>query len=146
MCVPKKLGDLGALCIPAQNSVLLAKFLTKLRLAGLASFAGWTGSQDLGDCHYFDILTWKDFIVGLNHSDWSPSLLSGMIYLKDPHHDRFPNLFSCSEDEDTDHLLFWCSRAWKVWNFFHKEFYPQGYASFTDNWLSRTTTSMRNLC
>jgi hypothetical protein len=55
VCAPKKLGGLGVLSIPAQNSALLAKFLTKLHSDSTIPYAcwfprmyGWAESRDLG--------------------------------------------------------------------------------------------------
>jgi hypothetical protein len=36
------------------------------------------------------------------------------------------------QNEDTNNLLLLCPWAWEVWAFFHHDFDPQAYASFTD--------------
>jgi mannosylglycoprotein endo-beta-mannosidase len=73
VCTPKALGGLGILSIPAQNSALLAKFLTKLHSDSTAPWAcwfrrmyGWGASRDLGDHHYLDTPVWKDILAGLD--------------------------------------------------------------------------------
>jgi hypothetical protein len=113
VCVPKKLGGLGVISLPSQNSALLAKFLTKIHSDSSAPWAswfrrmyGWNGSRDLGDRHHLDTPIWKDIVTGLPafRSISKVTLGNGAsaafwmdLWLGDQTlQERFPNLFSHS--------------------------------------------------
>jgi hypothetical protein len=116
VCTPKRLGGLGVLSIPAQNSALLAKFLSKLHSTSDAPWVcwfrwrySWSPSRDLGESHYLDTPIWKAIVSGLasfrsvskvqlgngSSSAFWLDLWLGPAPLKD----RFPALFSDSSHQ-----------------------------------------------
>jgi hypothetical protein len=104
---------LGVLSIRAQNSALLAKFLTKIHSDTTAPWAswfrrryGWNDTRDLGDSHHLDTPVWKDIATGLSTfraitkvsiaNGTSTSFWADLWTGDSPLQDRFPNLFSHS--------------------------------------------------
>jgi mannosylglycoprotein endo-beta-mannosidase len=113
VCTPKALGGLGILSLPAQNSALLSKFLTKIHSDSDAPWAcwfrrqyGWSDSKGLGDRHHLDTPIWKDILSGIQTfrsiskvvigSGKSTSFWLDLWLGSTPLHERFPALFSHS--------------------------------------------------
>ncbi|KAK1621107.1 hypothetical protein QYE76_026624 [Lolium multiflorum] len=113
VCVPKKNGGLGVVSLPAQNSALLSKFLTKIHSGSSAPWVswfqrmyGWNGDHDLGDPHRLDTPVCKDIIAGIAPfrsiskvllGDGSSTAFWFDLWLGDQTLcDRFPALFSHS--------------------------------------------------
>jgi hypothetical protein len=113
VCAPKKQGGLGVISLPAQNSALLGKFLSKLHSASDAPWVawfrrsyGWTDNHDMGDRHSLDTSIWKDILAGLSTfrliskvsvgDGNSTSFWLDLWLGPAPFHERYPALFSHS--------------------------------------------------